>query len=178
MLLLATLPLLFASLALAQTCSNYGNSTGSSCLCPPGFNPTGVNPQECNSPVCGGSLYSPAGAAPAGTGSLGNVSAGSCGCATGFTGPGCTGKFSYPQHERFDSHYVLHPFCLALGRDMSHSAISASVWSASPTSERKTRTPSERINADYQFVLHHPPVNHPSKTSSHPPLPPPLQAQL
>lgn len=83
---------LLISFTSAQTCNNYGNSTGGSpaCLCPPGFNPTGVNPQTCDLPVCGGNLYSPAGAAP---GTYGNISAGSCGCSSGFIGPGCTGEF-------------------------------------------------------------------------------------
>ncbi|WVQ83082.1 hypothetical protein IAT38_005220 [Cryptococcus sp. DSM 104549] len=83
------LPLIapFASVALAQTCSNYGTASGSSCACPPGFN--APSSADCALPVCGGSLYDPAGVAPGGDGGYGNVSSG-CACSEGWTGPGCT----------------------------------------------------------------------------------------
>ncbi|WWC88700.1 uncharacterized protein L201_003613 [Kwoniella dendrophila CBS 6074] len=75
----------FLSTTSAQTCSNFGTSSESKCLCPPGFN---VPSSDCNLPVCGGNLYSPGNAAPGGLGGFGNVS--DCGCDQGWTGPGCT----------------------------------------------------------------------------------------
>ncbi|WWC70728.1 uncharacterized protein I206_104679 [Kwoniella pini CBS 10737] len=79
--------LLLSSSVSAQTCMNYGTSstTGSSCICPPGFN---VPSSDCNLPTCGGNLYNPQQAAPGGTGGFGNVS--ECACDDGWTGPGCT----------------------------------------------------------------------------------------
>ena len=91
-MLLLIITSLLPLLVTAQTCENYGTSSGSSCLCPPGFNPTGSD-STCNLPVCGGSLYTPGLVAPAGTNDLGNITAGSCGCSSGWTGPGCTGTF-------------------------------------------------------------------------------------
>jgi hypothetical protein len=74
----------------AQTCSQYGSASDSTCLCPPGFNPSSGS-TDCTLPVCGGSLYQPGPAAPGGTGGFGNVTLDStCGCSSGWAGPGCT----------------------------------------------------------------------------------------
>lgn len=81
---------LLLPLYIAQTCDNYGSPSGSSCLCPPGFNTAGSD-GTCNLPVCGGSLYTPGPVAPGGTGGHGNISVGDCACSTGWQGPGCTG---------------------------------------------------------------------------------------
>lgn len=78
-------------LGLAQQCLQFGTSQGDSCLCPPGFNPSSGGNGTCSLPVCGGSLYESAGAAPAGSNGLGSVDSG-CGCTSGWTGPGCTGR--------------------------------------------------------------------------------------
>ncbi|WVW84638.1 hypothetical protein I302_106672 [Kwoniella bestiolae CBS 10118] len=88
-MILPTLLFLFLPLTLAQTCSNFGTSRDSTCLCPPGFN---VPSSDCGLPVCGGNLYNPGEAAPGGVGGFGNVSAdaGGCGCDDGWRGPGCT----------------------------------------------------------------------------------------
>lgn len=81
-------------LVAAQTCSNFGIPSGSSCLCPPGYNPTGSD-GTCDLPVCGGALYIPGPVAPGGTRGYGNITAGTCSCSSGWEGPGCTGRFSF-----------------------------------------------------------------------------------
>jgi hypothetical protein len=91
MIYLLALGLLPLALGQTQTCFNYGTPQGSSCLCPPGYNPTGTN-GSCALPVCGGSLYDPAGAAP---GTFGDVKAGGCVCRDGWTGPGCSGETGF-----------------------------------------------------------------------------------
>ena len=79
----------------AQTCSQYGNSTSTGCLCPPGFN-SPISNNDCSLPVCGGSLYSPGSPAPGGDGGNGNITLGTdgCACAAGWRGPACTGELN------------------------------------------------------------------------------------
>lgn len=88
-LLLAMLSL-FGMTAAQSSCSNYGSSGSSSCLCPPGF----VNASsDCTTPVCGGSLGS-AGLSgitiPRTSRGFGNTSSPICACSDAWSGPGCT----------------------------------------------------------------------------------------
>lgn len=79
---------LFLISALAQSCSNYGISTGSGgCTCPSGFGGS-----TCSQPACGGNIfqgtsrsYAPI---PQG-GGFANLTASGCQCENGWTGTGC-----------------------------------------------------------------------------------------
>lgn len=73
-----------AVLAAQDSCVNYAQVSGDSCVCPAGFTETGSN--ACDLPQCGGSLYMPGTVA---TGTFGNVT--NCACSDGWTGPSCTG---------------------------------------------------------------------------------------
>lgn len=71
----------------AQSCSNYGISSGSNCLCLPGFG--GAN---CSQPACGGTIFdgSNRSLTPfSASGSLPNVTSSGCSCTNGWTGEGC-----------------------------------------------------------------------------------------
>jgi hypothetical protein len=85
-------------LGLAQQCSQFGTTQEDTCLCPPGFNPSSGGNGTCSLPVCGGSLYEPSAAASAGSNGLGSVEG--CGCTSGWTGPGCTGKSDFHCEEQ------------------------------------------------------------------------------
>lgn len=74
--------------ATAQSCTNYGTSSGSGCLCPVGFG--GSN---CSQPACGGTIFdgssrslTPASAA---SGGFPNLTSADCSCSSGWTGLGC-----------------------------------------------------------------------------------------
>ncbi|ORX40047.1 hypothetical protein BD324DRAFT_616077 [Kockovaella imperatae] len=91
MFFFTSLLLLLSSAVEAQTCSQYGTLSGSSCLCPPGFNVDSSSNNDCSVPMCGGSLYDPGSAASIARGStLANLSSQTCQCADGWSGPTCT----------------------------------------------------------------------------------------
>lgn len=75
-------------IATAQSCTNYGISSGSDCLCPPGFG--GAN---CSQPACGGTIFdgSHRSLAPSSVASGGfpNLTSSGCSCTDGWTGVGC-----------------------------------------------------------------------------------------
>lgn len=88
-LLLATLSLLISTVA-QSSCSNYGSSSSSACLCPPGFTNAST---DCTTPVCGGSLGQaglPGITIPRTSRGFGNTSSSVCACSNGWSGPGCT----------------------------------------------------------------------------------------
>ena len=72
----------------AQSCTNYGTSSASGCLCPPGFG--GAN---CSQPACGGTIFdgSDRSLAPPSSASGGfpNLTSSGCSCTDGWTGVGC-----------------------------------------------------------------------------------------
>ncbi|KAH7890070.1 ABC-2 type transporter-domain-containing protein [Phlebopus sp. FC_14] len=74
--------------ATAQSCSNYGVSNSSGCLCPPGFG--GSN---CSQPACGGTIFdgSSRSLAPpsSASGGFSNLTSSGCSCSDGWTGVGC-----------------------------------------------------------------------------------------
>lgn len=72
---------------LAQSCSNYGTSTGSGgCICPPGFGGS-----TCSQPACGGDIFQGTSRsyAPIPQGGFANLTASGCQCENGWTGTGC-----------------------------------------------------------------------------------------
>ncbi|KAH0830148.1 ABC-2 type transporter-domain-containing protein [Lanmaoa asiatica] len=78
----------FLSITTAQSCTNYGIASASSCLCPPGFG--GAN---CSQPGCGGTIFdgshrslTPSSVA---SGGFPNLTSSGCSCANGWTGVGC-----------------------------------------------------------------------------------------
>jgi hypothetical protein len=77
--------LLFAVFVRAQTCDNYGLSSGSNCSCPTGFGGS-----TCAQPGCGGTIFQGS-QRPLTTltGSFANMTAAGCSCETGWTGTGC-----------------------------------------------------------------------------------------
>ncbi|KAL4065187.1 ABC-2 type transporter-domain-containing protein [Scleroderma yunnanense] len=79
-----TLAILLVNVA-AQSCTNFGVTSSSSCLCPPGFG--GSN---CSQPACGGTIFdgSSRSLVPASGGSP-NLTAAGCSCSSGWTGTGC-----------------------------------------------------------------------------------------
>lgn len=88
-LLLAALSLLISTSA-QSPCSNYGSSSASACLCPPGFTNAST---DCTTPVCGGSLGQaglPGITIPRTSRGFGNTSSSVCACSSGWSGPGCT----------------------------------------------------------------------------------------
>lgn len=80
--------ILSIGIATAQSCTNYGTSSASGCLCPPGFG--GAN---CSQPACGGTIFdgshrslTPSSAA---SGGFPNLTSSGCSCSNGWTGLGC-----------------------------------------------------------------------------------------
>lgn len=71
-----------------QTCSNYGETNSSSCLCPPGFGGA-----TCAQPACGGTIFdgSSRSLAQSSASSPGfaNLTASDCTCKSGWGGVGC-----------------------------------------------------------------------------------------
>lgn len=72
----------------AQSCSNFGAASSSSCLCPPGFG--GAN---CSQPACGGTIFDGSSRSliptSAESGGFANLTAAGCSCSNGWTGLGC-----------------------------------------------------------------------------------------
>ncbi|KAF5386697.1 hypothetical protein D9615_001976 [Tricholomella constricta] len=79
-------PLLLATLAMAQTCENYGSQNGSSCSCPTGFGgPT------CSQIACGGNIFqgSQRPLTPNNSNSFANITEAGCSCEQGWIGTAC-----------------------------------------------------------------------------------------
>ncbi|QRW00883.1 ATP-dependent permease [Ceratobasidium sp. AG-Ba] len=78
--------LVAASLVVAQqsTCSNFGVSDGSNCLCPPGFGGS-----SCDVPACGGNIFNGAQRSVSQNSSTGGMSLSGCACESGWGGSGC-----------------------------------------------------------------------------------------
>lgn len=70
-----------------STCENYGEPSGSSCSCPPGFGGS-----TCSSPACGGNIFQGTNRSiipDASATSFGNLTLSGCSCQDGWTGTGC-----------------------------------------------------------------------------------------
>ena len=70
------------TLALAQSCQNYGILQGSTCLCPSGFGGS-----DCSSPACGGTIFQ--GSSRKTVPAPGNLTSAGCACQDGWSGVGC-----------------------------------------------------------------------------------------
>jgi len=71
-----------STLALAQSCQNYGLLQTSTCLCPSGFGGS-----DCSLLACGGTIFQ--GSSRLTAPSPGNLTAAGCTCQDGWTGVGC-----------------------------------------------------------------------------------------
>lgn len=73
-------------IALAQSCTNYGITGGSGCLCPPGFG--GAN---CSQPACGGTIFDGSNRSlpSSSSGGFPNLTSSGCSCTDGWAGLGC-----------------------------------------------------------------------------------------
>lgn len=76
------------SVTTAQSCTNYGISNTSGCLCPPGFGGA-----DCSQPGCGGTIFDGSHRSLAqssvASGGFPNLTSSGCSCTNGWTGLGC-----------------------------------------------------------------------------------------
>jgi len=81
-------PFFFSIAVTAQSCTNYGTSSASGCLCPPGFG--GAN---CSQPACGGTIFDGSNRSltppSVASGGFPNLTSSGCSCTNGWTGVGC-----------------------------------------------------------------------------------------